>query len=185
MSSNRRGALAALVVGGLSLLLCGCSIYHVPGSRVITSPVTVCPEKSVIPGATTESGAAQQLVPFAPTEVSLCRYTLHGKPFGAYLVESAPLLGRGVAAKLAAELNRAVSPFPGGTVNCPADTGARVDAYFWTATHHIEVDIRTDGCETANNGTQTNAFVGKSNITLQLSAAIRAAQPSPAPTSTP
>jgi hypothetical protein len=179
MTSKRRGVSTGLLIGSLVLVLCACSTSPAVGSKTVKFPVTACPAQSRVSGPTNEKGAAQKLVPFAPANVTLCQYKRRFKPVGTYLVAAAVQLGPDVGANLASELDHDVSAYPSGPVNCPNDTGSRDDAYFWGAAHHVEVEITTDGCEVANNGNQTNAFVGNSNVTGQLSAVVRSAQRTP------
>jgi hypothetical protein len=142
------GAAVVLAMG-----LAGCTTSS-------TNAVSSCPKTAVTPAKTHLAGAATSLVPLRPTKVLLCKYRApeFNKP-----VESLALSGFSARA-MAREFNAAVVPGYSTGGRCPNLMGASVVAYFSNTQNRIVVRVHSDGCQTANNGTQTQAWVA--NVSL-------------------
>jgi hypothetical protein len=118
-------------------------------------------------------GAQRAVVPGHPQAVLLCRYSgLNGHPRLA-LIRSRAITNTATVAHLADELN--ALPKQAGAINCPADFGDAVMAWFqYSAGPGDPVQVGLSGCQDVTNGhLNRSAGPAQSSVAGEIDALIR------------
>lgn len=130
-----------------------------PGEAPRHARRSACAAHDRRPLVSRRAGAATRLVPGAPDQLLLCRYTGFGPyphpvgPLGFRLLAHHVITSRARIADLAAQLD-ALRPVTGAQA-CPADDGAAIIALFGyrsAAARADPVTVDLEGCSTVTNG---------------------------------
>jgi hypothetical protein len=150
-------ALAATAAGVVAL-----SPLATAGARPQLSDLrtyATCPKSDRQQLTSAAAGAASRLVPAAPRQVLLCRYSgLNPSPRSAGRLLVQRLVGsRPTVARLTREF-LALKPFPSGAFACPADFGVKIIAifrYLPAPRSDDPVTLDPNGCAAVTNGRLT------------------------------
>lgn len=175
--------LAAALAGSGAATLAGCGTTSTVTTRTSTpgQPAThaaprihaSCPRSDRSKPVSRAASARVSLVPDHPNALLLCRYGgLNGHP-RLSLIKSKMLTDAATVKRLAHELD-ALHP-TSGAVNCPADFGDAVIAFFeYPTAPPVPVTVGLSGCKDASNGRIARLTVfGGSQVAAQLEALAR------------
>lgn len=121
-----------------------------------------CPAASPAHAAGDVSGSGS-LEPLVPKRLLLCGYStvhLNGRPRTA--TAHALVTDTATLTRIRTSLNK-LGPPPGGTVNCPNDTGSHVLEIFTDGAHEVELVQTMSGCEEVSDGSRVG-WVGTSDL---------------------
>jgi hypothetical protein len=160
-------AVVGLIVAGVTALsqAAAANSHPAPSEAQTTDFRTYssCPANDRQELTNIAAGASSQLVPGAPTQVLLCRYSgLNPTPsaVGHLLVHRLVTRARTVG-RLSHEFD-SLKPFQPGSYSCPADFGVKIVAIFRYSGGRSDdpVTLDPDGCASVTNGhlTRTAAF---------------------------
>jgi hypothetical protein len=171
-SLGSRGRPLAALVLVLSAALAGCA--STGGSATATggatttsvnSTPTACPHQLIQQPSPTQTPGPSlpTILPDALTWVVLCRYAPNP---GAELTGHVTVIGPARLALLRQEVNALAPLSPADRYPCPLDTGARIDAYFGSASGTLMLRFDLRGCQfiTGSN----SAYYGLSTASGRL-----------------
>jgi outer membrane murein-binding lipoprotein Lpp len=167
------GATALAGCGTTSTVTTGRSTSGNPTNHAAPRIHATCPRSDRSKPVSRAASARASLVPDHPNALLLCRYSgLNGHPRLA-LISSKVLTDAATVERLAHELD-ALRP-TSGAVNCPADFGDAVIAFFeYPTAPPNPVTVGLSGCKDASNGHITRLTVfGGSQVATQLEALAR------------
>lgn len=156
--------LSAGVVGCASAGTTATSTGGSTTSSVHSTP-TACPHQLIQQPSPTQTPAASlpTILPDALTWVVLCRYAAYPT---AQLTSQVTVIGSSRLALLRQEVNALVPLSPADAYPCPLDNGARIDAYFGSASGTLLLRFDLRGCQfiTGSN----SAYYGLSTASVRL-----------------
>ena len=142
--------MIALSAGALSTpaLVAGASPAGSP-ARCPKAPLTSVGAERWAPARTT-------LLPAAPRELRLCRYSGVNATPPRVLIDARLLTGRELIGRLVREFDSLPKVPPGVAFSCPADIGSEIDVLAEYPGHErVAVIVSLTGCTSVTNGTVT------------------------------